>query len=192
MKLNLIETNDKTNIENTMKIITNKVAKISGEDKRIIQVSIDLGLKNDNYPMKQITSKINVPVINSEKPEIVKNINLNSMSSYEVNERNGEIEVLLKNDPVENNILWTKQGNENIVLTYIYDKDIDLKGEKFILEENVTLQNGKEIVADKTELEVPEEVVNSTIEVVATNSENEIFKGKLNSGIDRKFNTEQN
>ena len=33
MKLNLIETNDKTNIENTMKIITNKVAKISGEDK---------------------------------------------------------------------------------------------------------------------------------------------------------------
>lgn len=190
MKLNLIETNDKTNIENTMKIITNKVAKISGEDKRIIQVSIDLGLKNDNYPMKQITSKINVPIINNEKPEIVKNINLNSMTSHEINEKDGEIEIILKNEPLESNILWKKQGNEKVVLTYIYNKDVDLKGEKFILQENITLQNGKEIVADKTELEVPEEVVDSTIEVVATNSENEIFKGKLNSGIDRKFNTE--
>lgn len=190
MKLNLIETNDKTNIENTIKIITNKVAKISGEDKRIIQVSIDLGLKNDNYPMKQITSKINVPIINNEKPEIVKNINLNSMTSHEVNEKDGEIEIILKNEPLENNILWTKQGNENVVLTYIYDKDADLRGTKFVLEESVILQNGKEIVADKTELEVPEEVVDSTIEVVATNSENEIFKGKLNSGIDRQINTE--
>lgn len=189
-KIGLIETNDKTNVENTMKIITNKIAKISGEDKRIIQVSIDLGLKNDNYPMKQITSKINVPIINNEKPEIVKNIELNSMSSYEVNEKNGEIEILLKNEPVENNILWKKQGNEKVVLTYIYNKDTDLKGEKFILEEKVTLQNGKEITADKTELEIPDEVVDSTIEVVAANSENEIFKGKLNSGIDREINTE--
>ncbi len=190
MKLNLIETNDKTNIENTMKIITNKVAKISGEDKRIIQVSIDLGLKNDNYPMKQIISKINVPIINNEKPEIVKNINLNSMTSHEINEKDGEIEIILKNEPLESNILWKKQGNERVILTYIYNKDVDLKGEKFILQENITLQNGKEIVADKTEVEVPEEVVDSTIEVVATNSENEIFKGKLNSGIDRQINTE--
>lgn len=190
MKLNLIETNDKTNIENTMKIITNKVAKISGEDKRIIQVSIDLGLKNDNYPMKQIISKINVPIINNEKPEIVKNINLNSMTSHEINEKDEEIEIILKNEPLESNILWKKQGNERVILTYIYNKDVDLKGEKFILQENITLQNGKEIVADKTEVEIPEEVVDSTIEVVATNSENEIFKGKLNSGIDRQINTE--
>lgn len=190
IKLSLIETNDKTNIENTMKIITNKVAKISGEDKRIIQVSIDLGLKNDNYPMKQITSKINVPIINNEKPEIVKNINLNSMSSYEVNEKAGEIEILLKNEPVENNILWKKQGNENIVLTYIYNKEVDLKGEKLILEEKVTLQNDKEITSDKTETEISEEIVDSTIEVIATNSANEIFKGKLNSGIDREINSE--
>lgn len=190
IKLNLIETNDKTNIENTMKIITNKVAKIAGQDKRIIQVSIDLGLKNDNYPMKQITSKINVPIINNEKPEIVKNINLNSMSSYEINEKDGEIEILLKNEPVENNILWKKTGNENIILTYIYDEDVDLKGEKFMLEEKVVLQNDKEIIADKTELEVLEETVDSTIEVVATNSENEIFKGKLNSEIERQINSE--
>ena len=74
VKLNLIETNDKTNIENTMKIITNKVAKISGEDKRVIQVLMDLGLKDNNYPMKQISSKINVPIIDSEKPEIIKRI----------------------------------------------------------------------------------------------------------------------
>lgn len=188
--VNLIETNDKTNIENSMKIITNKVAKVSGEDKRIIQVSIDLGLKNDNYPMKQIMSKINVPIINSEKPEIIKNINLNSMSSYEVNEKDGEIEVLLKNDPVESNVLWKKQGNEKVVLTYIYNEKVDLKGEKFILEEKVALQNGKEITADKVELEIPEEAVDSTIEVVTTNSENEIFKGKLNSGIDREINSE--
>lgn len=190
IKLSLIETNDKTNIENNMRIITNKVAKISGEDKRIIQVSIDLGLKNDNYPMKQINSKINVPIINNKKPEIVKNINLNSMSSYEVNEKDGEIEVILKNEPKENNILWTKQGNEKIVLAYIYDKDVDLRGKKFVLEETVTLQNEKEIVSDKTELEIPEEIVDSTVEVEVSNTENEIFKGKLNSGVDREINSE--
>lgn len=190
VKLNLIETNDKTNIENTMKIITNKVAKISGEDKRVIQVLMDLGLKDNNYPMKQISSKINVPIIDSEKPEIIKNINLNSMTSYEINEKDEEIEILMKNEPVENNVLWKKQGNEKVILTYIYSKDVDLKDEKFILEEKITLQNGKEITTDKAELEIPEEIVDSTIEIVATNNEKEIFKGKINSGIDKEIKSE--
>ena len=82
-----------------MKIITNKIAKISGEEKRIIQVSIDLGLKENNYPIKEIRNKINVPKINGEKPEIIqKKVKLNNMTGYEVKEGEGELEFILKNE----------------------------------------------------------------------------------------------
>lgn len=188
--IKLIERNDETNVENGMRVITNKIAKISGEEKRIIQVSIDLGLKENNYPIKEIRSKINVPTINGEKPEIIEEVKLNNMTGYEVKEGEGELEFILKNEEKDNSIIWKKEGKENIILTYIYKAKAEIEKEKLKIEEEVILQNDKKIKAESKEIEIPEEEIDTTIEISVNNKENEIYKGKLNSGIERKIGSE--
>lgn len=190
VRINLIERNDETNVENEMKIITNKIAKILGEEKRIIQVSIDLGLKENNYPIKEIRNKINVPKINGEKPEIIQEVKLNNMTGYEVKEGEGELEFILKNEEKDNRITWKKEGKENIILTYIYKAEAKIEKEKLKIEEEVTLQNDKKIKVESKEIEIPEEEIDTTIEISVNNKENEIYKGKLNSGIEREIGSE--
>lgn len=188
VNMQLIEVNTNDNVENTLEIITNKILKISGEDKRVIQLSLKMGLKDDNYPMKEIYAKINVPTINGKTPEVKKDINLNTMSAFEYKYENGNVEITLKNDATENNrILWRKQGEENVILTYIYDADVNLEGTEIIAEQSVTLQDNKELISDAGRITLTNAQIDSTIEVTATNSEESIYKGKLYSGIDKQY-----
>ena len=46
--MRLLEANTNDDVKNDVKIITNKIMKISGEDKRVIQLSLDLGLNENN------------------------------------------------------------------------------------------------------------------------------------------------
>ncbi len=188
VNMQLVETNTNDNVENTLKIITNKVLKISGEDKRVIQLSLKMGLKDDNYPMKEIYAKINVPTIDGKTPEVKKDISLNTMTAFDYKYERGNVEITLKNDPTDNNhILWRKQGEENVILTYIYDADINLEGTEIISEESVTLQDNKELTSDAGRITLTNAQIDSTIEVTATNSEESIYKGKLYSGIDKQY-----
>ena len=109
VNLKLIEANTPENVENSINIITNKVMKINGEEKRIIQFSVNLGLKENNYPIKNINSKINIPEINEQQPEVVQVVNLNNMTSYEYKNEDGYIEFQLSNELTQDNkIVWKK------------------------------------------------------------------------------------
>ena len=190
VNLKLIEANTPENVENSINIITNKVMKINGEEKRIIQFSVNLGLKENNYPIKNINSKINIPEINEQQPEVVQVVNLNNMTSYEYKNEDGYIEFQFSNDLSEdNNLLWKKSGNENIILTYIYEKDVDLENIEITSQENVTLYNDKEIQANDTKITLNNEEKDTTISIETQNSEQQMFKGKLYSGIDRSYNS---
>ena len=105
LTLALAENNDKDNIENSAKIITNKIVKVSGEDKRVIQLSVNMGLKNNMYPIKEIVQIISVPVINDKLPETMVEFNLNTMKKgeYSYKSENGYVEINLKNEPAEDN-----------------------------------------------------------------------------------------
>lgn len=186
LKLEYAETNDENNIENGMEVITNKITTVNGEEKRVVQVSMNLGLKDNNYPIKEIDANL---TISGEEPEVVTKSNLNTMTSFNSEYKNGNLQMVLTNNPnEENKILWKKQGNENVILTLIYNKDVDLNGVKLPVEETVKLYNDKEITVSNT-VELNNEEKDNLVQVSVNNAESTIYKGKLNANLDRSFET---
>ena len=187
VSMQLVESNSNDSVKNEIEVITNKLIKISGEDKRVVQLSLHMGLDNNNYPIKEIYTKINVPEINGTLPEVIKDVHLNTMSAFDYKYENGYVEITLTNETTQNNdILWRKQGEENVILTYIYDADVELENINITSEESVTLQNDKVLTSNETAT-LSNEEIDSTIEVTANNSEESIYKGKLYSGMDKQY-----
>ena len=83
VKLSLIENYTAENISNDIEVITNKVMSVDGQEKRVVQLSWKLGLKDNNYPIKEIETKLAVPSINGEMPEISRVVTLNTMTNYD-------------------------------------------------------------------------------------------------------------
>ena len=191
VNMRLVETNSNDNVKNEIKVITNKFIKISGEDKRVVQLSLHMGLHNNNYPMKEIYAKINVPEINETSPEVMVDVHPNTMSAFDYKYENGYVEITLTNEVTQNqDILWRKQGEENVILTYIYDADVELENIGITSEERIVLQNDKVLTSNLGTATVSNEEIDSTIEVIANNSEESIYKGKLYSGIDKQYTSQ--
>lgn len=178
------------NIEKTAKIITNKNLQVAGQEKRVIQVLLNAGLKDNSYPIKEININANVPEMNGTQAEASAVVTLNTMTSSQYNYENKQLNVNLKNDASQENIVtWKKDGSESIVLTYLYDannvQDITVNGNI-----EITLYNDEKIETNIDDLVInkddqKEEVVTANIE----NSESTIYKGKLYQGIDREYTT---
>ena len=191
VNMQLAEENTNEDIKNNVEIITNKVMKISGEDKRVLQLSLDMGLNENNYPIKEIYLKVQVPEIDGAQPEVLEDVHLNTMSAFDYKYEDGYVEITLKNEETANNcILWRKQGEENVILTYIYDADVELENIEMTSEERVTLYNNKELNAKINTVTLSDEEIDSTIEVTTNNLEESMYKGKLYSGIDKEYTSE--
>ena len=188
VKLKYAENNNEENVENTAEIITNKVVTINGEEKRVIQLSINMGLKENNYPIREIAGKVSLPEELKEAKVVAKS-NLNTMTDFVYNSDDGEIKLQFTNEPNnENKILWKKSGNENVVLTLICNKDKNIEGVRLPIEETVKLYNNKEIKVSNT-IELKGEEKDSLLEVENVSLEEIIYKGKINASIDRTFET---
>ena len=188
VELKYSENNNEENVENSIELITNKVVKFKNEEKRIIQLSINMGLKENNYPIKEITTKLNLPE-ELEEPEVITKTNFNTMTGFDYNVENREVNMKFTNEPnEENKILWKKSGCENVILTLVYNKDINLDTTKLSTEENVKLYNNKEIKVENA-VEITSEEKDSLVQISNTSSEEKIYKGKINASIDRTFET---
>lgn len=188
VKLEYSENNNEDNIENTMELITNKIVKVDGKEKRVLQISINMGLKENNYPIKEINTKVTLPE-NEQIPEIVTKTNFNTMThfEYEIDEQN--INLQFTNEPNENNkILWRKSGYENVILTLLYDKDVNLEEMRLPVEETVKLYNDKEIKVSNA-IEIGEEEKDALVQISSKSLEEIIYKGKINASLDRNFET---
>ena len=188
VELKYSENNNEEKVENSIELITNKVVKFKNEEKRIIQLSINMGLKENNYPIKEITTKLNLPE-ELEEPEVITKTNFNTMTGFDYNVENSEVNMKFTNEPnEENKILWKKSGCENVILTLVYNKDINLDTTKLSTEENVKLYNNKEIKVENA-VEITSEEKDSLVQISNTSSEEKIYKGKINASIDRTFET---
>lgn len=178
------------NIEKTAKIITNKNLQVAGQEKRVVQILLNVGLKDNSYPIKEININANVPEMNGTQADASAVVNLNTMTNSQYNYENKQLNINLKNDASQENIVtWKKDGSESIVLTYLYDvnnvQDITVNGNI-----EITLYNDEKIETNIDDLLInkddqKEEVVTANIE----NSESTIYKGKLYQGIDREYTT---
>lgn len=78
--LSLTENNTQESVQNEIKAITNKIVEIDGEEKRVIQFSYNLGLKENNYPIEEILAKVTIPEIEGNQAKIEKIETLNNMT----------------------------------------------------------------------------------------------------------------
>ena len=83
LSMKVEENNTEENVQNEMKVITNKIASIEGETKRIIQIEYKMGLKENKYPEKEINSKIEIPQIEGKEVEVKAKSYLNNMKEFE-------------------------------------------------------------------------------------------------------------
>ena len=109
---------NKESIVNEIKPITNKILKVNGEEKRVVQLLWNIGLKENSYPIEEISTKINTPEIGENAPEVETKINLNTMTTSKTKNENNTNEVTLKNEAGEDGkVTWKKEGVESIILT---------------------------------------------------------------------------
>jgi hypothetical protein len=187
VKLELTENNTSSDVLNQMQLITNKIVEIDGQEKRMIQFSYNLGLIENNYPIKEISSKITIPSIDGKQAEVDKNVYFNNMTYYNYKYDGNTIEFTLTNEPTtEGKVMWKEEGSENIIITCFYDKEVEIENTVLNAQEKITLYDDKEIET-VNEVTIGAEELDSIIEIDTSNSEEMIYKGKINAGIDRQY-----
>lgn len=178
----------------SQEVITNKILKFNGEDKRVIQIQVNSGLKDNLFPISKSIINIQAPKISDKYPEqvlvnsndiIVTNGKTLSQDNWNYNEETGLISINVENEKVDNRVSWIKKGEDKFIVTYIFDKDIQITDEKvnsnlrIELYDNVTaLEISNEIVLDNNEKD-------NIITTGITQNETSIYKGKIYSGISR-------
>ena len=177
-----LENNNEENVENGLDIITNKIFNINGEDKRVVQISMNMGLvqismnmglKENNYPIEEMTANVTLP--EEERPEVVTKTNFNTMTYFEYNYSDNNISMEFTNKPnEENKVIWKKTGCENVILTLVYNKDVDLVDMEIPVEETVKLFNGKELKTTNT-IKITDEEKDNLMQVTNTAKESVIY-----------------
>ena len=198
IKLELVSPYTEENVGNILKqeMITNKVITESGENKRIIQMEIESGLEGNQYPVEEEKLEIQVPKIEDKNPERIEISTMEELvtngkkieeGEYTYNEEEGKIEIDIKNEAKENKVVWKKEGTNKIIVTYIYGteaeiekQEIEVKAERKLYDANKTL-----ITGGYTQ-EIIQEDKDNVVRVEVKNKEDNIYKGKIQEGIEEK------
>ena len=137
MKLNIINLNyqvdDSARPEIETNIITNQIFSVNGTDKRIVQLLIKSRLSENQYPVEQSTLSVNIPELSQTEPEI-KVLAANgrtNISDYKV-EQQKVIIGLNNNVDGSDQINWYKNGCDEVVVTFIYETDVDTSAVEII------------------------------------------------------------
>ena len=188
VQISYVSTATEAEVNNQLEVLTNDIKVYNGEEKRVLQLSLKAGVKDNSYPVKHITSQISVPVINGEEPQVEEKANLTGMSNWNAKYGNETVTVDIENEPnAENKINWSKEGNEEIILTYIYGKDTVIDNASVTAKTTITLHDGKTINANDSAITVTKDEVKTGIITVKGEIEEELYKGKLYAGVNKEY-----
>lgn len=192
--------NETDGIESNYAILTNENTKYNNEDKRVVQLSIKSGIKDNVYPIKNTKIEISVPELEEKLPTEVLvsskgTIATNGDSEYNLpenawkyDEKTKTITINVENKANNNIISWAKSGQDEYILTLIYDNTKAVLNEKNInINSEITLYDTKGTTLKKVaELQAEEtKDYGEIIGVTSSQSEGSIYKGKMYSQIQR-------
>lgn len=201
----------KTNIEWTAQIkaiVEQEVSKnINLNNQKImVQSIVRTGLENSNLPIQQTQINVEVPTIGGIKPEKVSVIANQTKATngkpgiefekenWNYNEQNGILKLDIKNETVNNKVIWDKTQKDEYVITYIFPETVLDK----ITQDEKIVQNvkakitayGSTLTQDIIEqemliniTEVKGEFLSNTI----TSSIKQLSKGYLYSKLDKEI-----
>lgn len=196
--LNIVSPYDgaQENLKLTQEIITNKVLKFNGEEKRIVQVQVSLGLNNNLFPIERTVININTPKIldkyaenvfvNSNK-ELATNGKVLSKDNWNYNSENGVISLDIENKPEDNKISWLKNKDDNFIVTYVFDKDTEINDNKMSVSAEIKLYDNKTEIKASNEVTMNNEEKDNIVTAEITQKETSIYKGKIYAGVSRDF-----
>lgn len=196
LKINMVSpyANAEECINLEQKVITNKVAKYNGEDKRIIQVQVNSGITNNLVPIKSSTIKAQAPKISNKYPEVLVNSNKTlatngkvlAQDNWNYNKETGLTTIEINNTAENNKITWVKNGDDQFIITYIFDKDVEINNDKISTSSEISLYENKSTVVNASaESQISKEEKDSMLTTEISKNETSIYKGKLYSGISR-------
>lgn len=196
LKINMVSpyANAEECINLEQKVITNKVAKYNGEDKRIIQVQVNSGITNNLVPIKSSTIKVQAPKISNKYPEVLVNSNKTlatngkvlAQDNWNYNKETGLTTIEINNTAENNKITWVKNGDDQFIITYIFDKDVEINNDKISTSSEISLYENKSTVVNASaESQISKEEKDSMLTTEISQNETSIYKGKLYSGISR-------
>ncbi len=192
LELSLIENYTSDNVADNIEMITNKITSVDGEEKRVVQLLWNLGLKENNYPMKEIQANITVPIIDGKRPEVARVVNFNEMTYYDYTYDGSNVTFKFTNEPNDNNeIRWKLDGNEKIILTLIYDTDVGIVNQQVQAEQIVRLYDDKKI-SHTQNLIFNNEEKDNIVTITSSPEEESIYKGKLYAGLEKEYVTNTN
>ncbi len=181
-------------IKLSQEIITNKIAKYNGEDKRIIQVQVNSGINNNLVPIKSSLIKVQAPKISDKYPEVLINANnilatngkMLTQDNWNYDKETGLATIEINNVAEDNKVIWTKNGEDKFIITYIFDKDVEISADKLNISSEINLYENKNTkVSATSEMQINQEEKDSIITVKMEQNESNIYKGKLYAGISR-------
>lgn len=187
----------KVEVNLSQEINTNKVLNINGEEKRVIQLQVESLINNDIFPIKKSSIDIYAPKISDKYPE---KVFVNSFGTlltngkelkeedWKYDEKTGIINIALENSAVNNKVSWLKNGEDKFIITYIYDKDVELNNESLqaktkteyydLNQYEIERSNKTTLTGDGKQLIANDNLIQG---------ETSIYKGKLYAGIERKI-----
>lgn len=180
----------------SQEIITNKIYNYNGEDKRIIQIKVQSGLDNNLYPIESTSISINAPKILDIYPEnVIVNSNTElstngkklSQSDWNYDADTGVTTIKIENKQTDNKVSWIKNGKDEIIITYIFNKDVEINNQKLSANLNIKLYDNKTVLEGSNEIELDNIEKDSIITTQIEQNERSIYKGKIYAGISREI-----
>lgn len=187
-------------IELETNIITNKVYNINGESKRVVQVLVESGLKNNEYPIKENNIEMSVPN-GVERVEVISRGMLSSngkfetdfnTNNWEYSEEEQKVRISIKNEEENKEIKWIKNGKDKIVVTYIMDSSLNPQGINISAKSSITMYDTNATIKETTAEASLSEEIDGVITSEIILDENNIFKGKIYSEENRDYKVTTN
>ncbi len=176
-------------------IITNKVFSIDGVNKRVVQLLVQSRLSDNQYPIKQTTLVVDVPKLSEKEPEKVEVISLGtnatngktSISSEDWKNENGKVEITIKND--DSTIKWNKNSYDEIVVTFIYEENVDASKLELNANSEITVHNNGTKYTAKYTKGIENSEPNGIIIAESNISSQGIYKGQIVSNVSAQYDT---
>lgn len=177
----------------SQEVITNKVFTINGEQKRVIQLQLKSLINNDVFPVKRSTINIYAPKISDKYPEKVL-VNSNEIlltsgkqvteKDWNYNKETGIVNVTIENVANNNKVSWIKNGEDSFIVTYIFDKDVELNNEKLEVKSKIEYYDlNKYEISNSRVTTLTKEEKDSIVNDKVLQNEESIYKGKLYAEI---------
>ena len=199
LKLELVSPYIEENAGNILKqeMITNKIITVDGENKRIIQMEIESGLEGNLYPVEEEKIEIQTPRVEDKTPERIEISTMEELvtngrkieeGEYTYNNEEGKVEIDIKNEAKENKVVWKKEGTNKIIITYIYDTEAEIERQEIEVNvERKLYDANKTVITGRYTQEIIQEEKDNIIRVEVKNEEDNIYKGKIQEGIEREI-----